>query len=92
MRSEDRQRDQVSHPLVHTYARRRLAPPDEVVCRLAAHYDALAREQRELGLPGYTVLDAERPHLMAVLARCVAAEAWEAARSLVWAVEDYLDI
>jgi tetratricopeptide (TPR) repeat protein len=89
---DEQGRYQASHAMIHTYARRRLAPPVEVIERLAAHYDAFAREQRELGLAGYTRLDAERPHLMGVLERCAEQEAWEAARSLVWAVDDYLDM
>ena len=83
---------EVSHALVHTYARRRMAAGEEAVERLAAYYDALAREQREKGLEGYRRLDAERGHLMRVLAGCEEGERWEAARRLVWAVDGYLDI
>ncbi len=89
---DEHKRYQAGHALVHTYARRRLAPPGEALGRLAAHYDGFAREQRELGLEGYARLNDERPHLMAVLETCVNREAWEAARSLAWAVEDYLDM
>jgi tetratricopeptide (TPR) repeat protein len=89
---DEQGRYQTSHALIHTYARRRLAPPEEMIERLAAYYDAFAREQRELGLAGYARLDAERPHLMGVLERCTEQESWEAARSLVWAVDDYLDM
>jgi tetratricopeptide (TPR) repeat protein len=92
---DEQGRYQASHALVHTYARRRLAPPGEVIERLAAYYEAFAREQRELGLVGYARLDAERPHLMAVLARCVQGEAWQESLSLAWAIsghEGYLDI
>jgi tetratricopeptide (TPR) repeat protein len=90
LRSEGR--NQISHALVHTYARRRLAPPVEVIERLAAYFDAFAREQCELGLEGYARLDAERSHLMAVLARCVQGQAWQESLSLAWAIEDYLDL
>ena len=83
---------QVSHALVHTYARRRMSPPADVTGRLAAYYTALAEEQTALGLPGYAILDPERPHLMAILAGCVAAENWDEAESLAWAVDGYLDI
>lgn len=85
-------RYETGHALIHTYARRRLAAPDELLIRLAGYYDALAREQRELGPPGYAVLDGERSHLLTVLERCVERGAWEAARGLVWAVGSYLDI
>jgi tetratricopeptide (TPR) repeat protein len=86
------QRYQVSHPLVHTYARERLVPSAEVTERLAAYYAVLAEEQSARGLPGYAVLDAERAHLVAVLAGCAARGHYEAARRLTWAVEGYLDV
>jgi tetratricopeptide (TPR) repeat protein len=90
--SRSGERYEVSHALVHTYARKRVEPEDGAVARLAAYYDALAREQRERGLPGYRRLDIERSHIMRVLRICAGQEKWEAVRSLVWAVEDYLDI
>ena len=86
------QRYQVSHALVHTYAHHRLSQPADAVPRLAAYYGALARQQGELGPAGYAVLDLERPHIMAILSACVATQHWEQARSLVWAIDDYLDL
>jgi len=83
---------EVSHALVHTYARRRMAAGEEAVERLAAYYTQLAQSESSKGLEGYRRLDAERGHLMRVLAGCEEGERWEAARSLVWAVKDYLDI
>jgi tetratricopeptide (TPR) repeat protein len=91
----DDARYQASHALVRTYARRRLAPPAEVIDRLTDYYVVLAEEQSALGLPGYAVLDAERPHLMALLKGCLEREAWDQARALAWAVgnhEGYLDM
>jgi tetratricopeptide (TPR) repeat protein len=85
-------RYQVSHPLVHTYACERLPPPTEAASRLAAYYTTLAEEQSALGLPGYAVLDDERPHVMATLTGCIARDHWEGACNLVWAIEDYLDL
>jgi len=82
----------VSHALVHTYAQECCRPADEIAGRLAGYYDTLARDQRELGPQGYARLDAERAHLMRVLHACVEGEMWEAARSLVWAVDGYLDM
>ncbi|MDY6875891.1 MAG: tetratricopeptide repeat protein [Chloroflexota bacterium] len=85
-------RYQVSHALVHTYARHRMSPPAGVTGWLAAYYTALAEQRSALGLLGYAVLDAERPHLMAILAGCVTAQDWDGAQSLAWAVDGYLDI
>jgi hypothetical protein len=59
-------RYEVSHALVHTYARERVEPENEALTQLAAYYDALTREQQEQGLPGYRRLDIERSHIMRV--------------------------
>jgi hypothetical protein len=90
--SREGDRYEVSHALVHTYARKRVEPEDGTVTRLAAYYSALAREQQERGVPGYRRLDVERGHLMRVLRTCAEREEWEAVRSLVWAAEGYLNI
>jgi tetratricopeptide (TPR) repeat protein len=85
------QRYEVSHELIHTYARQQLTPPAKSVRRLATCYVALAWEQSALGREGYTRLDADQPHLMRVLSDCVEQAEWEAAYGLAAAVEDYLD-
>jgi len=95
LQSEIRNPYEVSHALAHTYARRRMVVPDEVAGRLAAYYTQLAEAESEEGLAGYRQLDAERGHLMRVLAGCVERESWRAARSLVWAIGGhggYLDM
>jgi tetratricopeptide (TPR) repeat protein len=85
------QRYEVSHPLIHRYARQQLTPPANTVRRLATCYMALAWEQSALGREGYARLEADRPHLMRVLTDCVELGDWEAAYGLAAAVEDYLD-
>jgi len=80
------ERYEVSHALVHTYARERGAAGAAAVGRLGAYYNTLARTERARGLPGYARLGPERGHILAVLARLGAVEAWETANSLVWAV------
>ncbi len=82
---------EVSHVLVHTYARQHLAAPAKAIRRLAAIYVALAWEQSVLGVDGYATLEANRPHFMQVLAECLQWEDWESAYGLAAAVEDYLD-
>jgi tetratricopeptide (TPR) repeat protein len=84
-------RYQVSHPLIHTYARQHLTVPAQSIRQLAAYYVALAWEQSSLGPEGYARLDADRPHLMKVLSTCVERQDWEAAHGLAVAIEDYLD-
>jgi tetratricopeptide (TPR) repeat protein len=85
-------RYQVSHRLIHTYARQSCPPSGDLLARLAAHYDTYVREQRELGLEGYAALDAERSHVMAVLGACEICQEWTGARDLAWAVDSYLNI
>jgi tetratricopeptide (TPR) repeat protein len=86
------ERYEVSHALIHTYARQRLAILPEASSRLAAYYTALAGEQSALGVEGYRRLDEERTHLMRVSAGRVEREDWEAAKTLAWAVDGYLEI
>lgn len=84
-------RYQVSHPLIHAYARQHLTAPAQSIRQLAAYYVALAWEQSSLGPEGYARLDADRPHLLKVLSTCVERQDWEAAHGLAVAIEDYLD-
>jgi tetratricopeptide (TPR) repeat protein len=81
-----------AHALIHTYVRERLTPPTAALARLVDHYTTFAQEQAEEGPVGFARLDPVRPHLLALVACCAEAEAWEAVRSLVWAVDSYLDI
>jgi len=85
-------RYEATHPLVHGYARERLAVEPEALRRLGEYYAALAEAESEKGPPGYARLEPERQHLLAVLPRLAAAEAWATANELAWAVEDWLDI
>lgn len=83
---------QISHPLILSYARRQLMPPLDATQHLVAYYTNLVGEQILLGLDGYARLDAERPHLIAVLTSCIGRGDWESAHSLAAAIEDYLDL
>jgi tetratricopeptide (TPR) repeat protein len=84
-------RYEVSHVLIHTYARQHLTPPAKAIRRLATYYMALAWEQSSLGREGFVRLDADRAHIMRVLSEAVEQEDWEAAYGLAAAIEDYLD-
>ncbi|MCP4283410.1 MAG: tetratricopeptide repeat protein, partial [Gammaproteobacteria bacterium] len=86
------QRYEVSHPLIHTYASRRMNVEAERLRRLAAYYTGFAEEQSEQGMEGYTRLDAERAHLIKVMESCQAQEEWQAIIDLEQAVDDYLDL
>jgi tetratricopeptide (TPR) repeat protein len=82
---------EVSHPLIHAYARQHFSPTPKMVRQLALYYTSLAWEQTSAGPAGYTRLDAERLHFMRVLNECLEREDWEAAHGLAAAIEDYLD-
>ena len=50
-------RYEVTHPLIHTYARTELLPDEEVFRRLVIYLNNFTREQSEKGLEGYARLD-----------------------------------
>jgi len=85
-------RYQVSHALIHTYARECCPPPKKAAGRIAAYYDEFVRQQEGQGLEGYALLEAERPHWMRSLLVCVERGEWQAARSLARVVDNYLDL
>jgi tetratricopeptide (TPR) repeat protein len=83
---------EISHALIHTYARERLKSDDAVIGRLAGYYKVLADEYGRQGLEGYNRLDLDRSHIMKVMEGCRDRSEWDAIKDLVWAVEDYLNI
>jgi tetratricopeptide (TPR) repeat protein len=83
---------QISHALAHTYARKKIAVQNDVLARLAQHYNKFSSEQVKLGLSGYSLLDAHRDHILAVQSACNIAGLLAEARAIVWAIEDYLDL
>jgi tetratricopeptide (TPR) repeat protein len=83
---------QVTHPLIYTYAKERLAAPRQVVVRLGRYFTELAENQSKAGLVGYKRLDKERPHIIALLERLMDGKEWAAGRRLVREIDDYLDI
>lgn len=85
-----KKRCQVSHALVHTYARQRLTVTDRVVEQLATYYDRFARQQSESG--AWAQLDAERLHIMALLPQLMARKQWTAAGNLAGAIDRYLNM
>ncbi len=86
------ERYEVSHALIHTYARERLNVDAEVMERLIDWYTALVKVESVMGLDGYHRLDGERTHLLKLLDRCMKREEWWAAKNLAVAIEDYLDV
>ncbi|MCO5207958.1 MAG: tetratricopeptide repeat protein, partial [Anaerolineae bacterium] len=89
----------VSHALIYSYAGVQKPgflenPGFSATAALGAYYIAMAERESARGLAGYAVLDEERAHMLALLPRLAAAEAWEIANRLVWAIagnSSYLD-
>jgi tetratricopeptide (TPR) repeat protein len=88
------QRYDVSHALIHTFARQRGYVPQNAILQMAAHYVDFVQEQENLGLEGYIRLDTERAHLMAVLSECVKQEGifWYSVRALSLTMNNYLEM
>ena len=81
---------EMSHGLIHTYARRRLAAPEKVLNRVAEYYTNFAKAQSKLGPEGYDRLDRERVHILHVLADCLARKLWDETIGLGRAVQNFL--
>jgi len=90
IRPDDRY--QISHALAHTYARLELVPERDILSRLAEYYNDFILGQVKLGRAGYTLLDAERDHILAMQLACHKAELWGNVCKITWAMEDFLDM
>ena len=88
----DGERYQVTHALIHTYARERLEVSAEVFERLTGWYTEFAETESAKGLEGYLRLHPERPHLLYLLESCMRREAWGAAHELGLAIDEYLNL
>ncbi len=88
----DEEKYEVSHALIHTYARESLEVAGEVLRRLGEYYEAFASEESGQGLAGYWRLDEQRDHILRVLSGLEMKAAWAECQNLVWAIDDYLDI
>ncbi len=77
---------EVTHALIHTYARQRLTVDAEAAGHLVAYYVDLAETESAKGVSVYRRLDAKRGHLLRVLRGCVEREDWEGVQRLVWTI------
>ncbi|MDU9048495.1 MAG: tetratricopeptide repeat protein [Candidatus Electrothrix sp. Rat3] len=85
------QRWQVSHALIHTYARKKMPLNRWLLKGLARFYIVFAREQSEAGLEGYARLDEERVHCLRLIESCLERELWQEVQLLVREINTYLD-
>lgn len=86
-----KKRHQISHPLIHAYARQHLPVPARATKRLASFFVSQIWEHSRTENDGFLLLEQDRPHLMRLLIECIEAEDWTAAYTLATAAEDYLD-
>jgi len=82
---------QISHALIHTYARTELALSRESLERVARYYIWFCTEQSKAGLKGYVRLDGERVHCLRLIAACLDSGLWQEVQGLVGAIYIYLD-
>ncbi|WPD22195.1 MAG: tetratricopeptide repeat protein [Candidatus Electrothrix scaldis] len=85
------QRWQVSHALVHTYARTELTLSTEIVKRMAWYYIHFCDIQNNSGLEGYVQLDRERLHYLRLIKTCLNSKLWQEVQGLVLVIQEYLD-
>ncbi|MCI5179824.1 MAG: tetratricopeptide repeat protein, partial [Candidatus Electrothrix sp. AW3_4] len=85
------ERWQVSHALVHTYAREELALSTDALKRLAGWYIVFCGTASKEGVQGYTRLDAERTHCLRLIESCLDGGLWEDVQRLVEVMLEYFD-
>lgn len=85
-------RIQVSHALIHTYARKHLIVAEKVIGGVYNYYISLASTLNQLGPAGYRSLDAERQHYVALIHQMSGRKEWQNVINLVLAIESYLDM
>jgi tetratricopeptide (TPR) repeat protein len=86
------ERWQISHALVHTYARTELALSKEELERLAASYISFCRVASAGNAKAYALLDAERAHCLRLIESCFESKLWQKVKRLVWLIGDYLNL
>lgn len=83
---------QVSHALVHTYARKRGKVAEGTAGRLCLGLERVVNEERGRGAEGYKRLNRARPHALAMVVQMAKAGRWEAGKGLAWSLDGYLDM
>jgi len=83
---------EVTHALIHTYAREQIVLSNQLLRRLANWYDQFARKESKKGLQGYHILDTQQAHILYLIEQAHQRQQWKAVINLVVAVHQYLDI
>lgn len=85
------ERWQVSHALVHTYARTALALSTDALERLAGWYITFCETASKEGAKGYAHLDPERAHCLRLMESCLTSKLWKEVQLLEGAIDTYLN-
>jgi tetratricopeptide (TPR) repeat protein len=85
------ERWQISHALVHTYARTELALSKESLERLAGYYISFCEAVSAENAKGFIRLDAERAHCLRLMESCLASKLWQEVQALAGSIFIYLD-
>jgi tetratricopeptide (TPR) repeat protein len=85
------ERWQISHALIHTYARTELALSKESLEQLAWYYIRFCEAASDEGVKGYARLDAERAHCLRLIESCLESKRWQEVKRLVRVTYIYLD-
>jgi len=83
---------EVTHALIHTYAREEMPLSAQIFKCLAGWYEKFARTETEKGLEGYYILDNQQAHILYLIKYASQQQQWQTVIDLVGAVDDYLDI
>lgn len=84
-------RYEMSHPLIRTFVQTHQPPSIQVFGNLAGHYLLAAHSQSERGKDGYEWFDANKPHLLNVVALGLENREWEIVRLMAGVLDKYLD-
>lgn len=79
---------EVTHALIHTYARLQVTPPMEVITRLAAYYVNFVNDHQT----EFNKLNSVLPHVFTLQQRCTEASLWQEVRDLATAIDNHLDL
>ena len=82
---------QISHSLIHTYARTELPLSRDLLKQLSAFYIAFCHTLSEAELEGYAFLDKERTHCLRLIEICLDSKLWQEMQALTKSITTYLD-
>ncbi|WP_417912408.1 tetratricopeptide repeat protein [Candidatus Electronema sp. TJ] len=85
------ERWQISHALIHAYARTELALSTDALERLAGWYIAFCKAACAEHAKGYARLDSERAHCLRLIESCLASKLWQKVKGLAGAIDIYLE-